>query len=214
MAACCLLTNGKRQSFPLKLFLQCVHKLLSDLLLLHGEKMKKVNSTLSTIVHYTSSKITGHSNGLVNYLIKKFYRPGSMFCCFFFVVSSRARRESADIFTKAARKLCFALASDLQNDPNQLTLTRFSYVPCRQYLIELEELLPFFLCAAASDGGDVQHAITEFNECASVEKKYKKTRGSSAGGAKPSQLDTIVAVADSLRNSWRKIHQLLWMNCD
>lgn len=40
-AACALLTNGKWQSFPFKLFLQRVHKLLSDLLLLHGEKMKK-----------------------------------------------------------------------------------------------------------------------------------------------------------------------------
>lgn len=36
------------------------------------------------------------------------------------------------------------------------------------YLIKLKELFPLFMCAAASNRGDVQHAITEFNECPPV----------------------------------------------
>lgn len=37
-----------------------------------------------------------------------------------------------------------------------------------RYLIELVELFPLFLCAAASNRGDVQHAVTELNECPPV----------------------------------------------
>lgn len=37
-----------------------------------------------------------------------------------------------------------------------------------RYLIEFVELFPLFLCAAASNRADVQHAITELNECPPV----------------------------------------------
>lgn len=40
------------------------------------------------------------------------------------------------------------------------------------YLVELVELLPLLLCTAASNRGNVQHAITEFNERAPV--KHQK----------------------------------------
>ena len=33
-----------------------------------------------------------------------------------------------------------------------------------RYLIQLVELLPLFQCAASSDRGDVQHAVTKFDE--------------------------------------------------
>ncbi len=36
------------------------------------------------------------------------------------------------------------------------------------YLIQLKELFPLCLCAAASDGRDVQHAVTELDECPPV----------------------------------------------
>lgn len=40
---------------------------------------------------------------------------------------------------------------------------------CLYYLIDFVEFYPLFLCAAASNRANVQHAITEFNECPPVE---------------------------------------------
>lgn len=67
-----------------------------------------------------SSKRTGHSNWLVNdqWRSKHFIDPDP-----FFVTSSKAQRESANIFMKAVRKLCLSLAPELQIDPNRLTST-------------------------------------------------------------------------------------------
>lgn len=71
-ADCSLLTNGKGQSFSFKLFLQCGHKLLSDLLLLRREKMKKrenlTKSLLCLICDVTSPGGTASSKALMRLL--------------------------------------------------------------------------------------------------------------------------------------------------
>lgn len=52
------------------------------------------------------------------------------------------------------------------------------------YLVQLVELFPLLLCTAASNRGDVQHAVTEFNECPPV-KHYNSSHYISYRTTKP-----------------------------
>ena len=60
--------------------------------------------------------------------------------------------------------VCGGLTGDHYYITHNINKCSFLMGMCECYLIKLIELFPLFLCTAASNRGDVQHAITEFNE--------------------------------------------------
>lgn len=90
--------------------------------------------------------------------------------------------------------LCgFSALNDANNNIKKDNLAAFNYAfsdMCLCYLIKLEELLPLFMCAAASNRGDVQHAVTEFNECPPVKNNMLVLSASRTGVGHHNQVYT------------------------